>query len=315
MQPYCDNPALVVRMDRSIAGVEAADAAVALDSSVGCNRGGWLAFAKRLLYTSTIFFWMLLLASSEAVAGHYDRILATGSNSALTEWGRRYENGEGVQADVSRAIRLYCKAAKRGHADAQYYLGRVYASGRGADRDDALAAAWFKRAAGKNHRQSRNLLRLLRVKPKAVATCPVGGASPKFTAKGSTVFTTPAHFEKLVRTLAPEYRLDPALVLALIRVESNFDARARSPKNAQGLMQLIPETAERFGVRDVWDPEENLRGGMAYLRWLLDHFSGDVKLALAGYNAGEGAVQRHRGIPPYAETQEYVRKITGLIAR
>jgi soluble lytic murein transglycosylase-like protein len=119
----------------------------------------------------------------------------------------------------------------------------------------------------------------------------------------------------MVRTLAPEFRLDPALVLAVVQVESNFNANAQSPKNAQGLMQLIPETAERFGVRDVWDPEENLRGGMAYLRWLLDHFKGDVKLALAGYNAGEGAVQRHQGVPPFAETQDYVRRITGLIAR
>ena len=258
---------------------------------------------------------LLALLPSGAVADGFERIYAKGSNATLTEWGRRYENGEGVPADVSRAIRLYCKAAMRGHADAQYHLGRVYGSGRGGSRDDRLAATWFKRAAGQNHLQSRNWLKLLRAKPKATATCPVGGVSQRFTAKGSTAFKTPAQLEQLVRTLAPEFRLDPALVLAVIRVESNFDASAHSPKNAQGLMQLIPETAERFGVRDVWDPVDNLRGGMAYLRWLLDHFRGDVKLALAGYNAGEGAVERHQGIPPYAETQEYVRRITGLIGR
>jgi soluble lytic murein transglycosylase-like protein len=112
-----------------------------------------------------------------------------------------------------------------------------------------------------------------------------------------------------VRSLAPRYRLDPNLVLAVVEVESNFNPKAVSPKNAQGLMQLIPATAERFGVRDVWDPEQNLHGGMAYLRWLLDYFKGDVKLALAGYNAGEKAVERHGGIPPYAETQAYVQKI------
>jgi soluble lytic murein transglycosylase-like protein len=99
-------------------------------------------------------------------------------------------------------------------------------------------------------------------------------------------------------------------VLAVVEVESNFDPRARSHKNAQGLMQLIPATAERFGVDDVWDPEQNLRGGMSYLRWLLDHFDGDIKLALAGYNAGEQAVRRHRGIPPYAETRAYVERIS-----
>ena len=113
----------------------------------------------------------------------------------------------------------------------------------------------------------------------------------------------------LVRALAPKYSLDPKLVLAVIEAESNFNPKARSPKNAQGLMQLIPATAQRFGVRNVWDPEQNLRGGMAYLQWLLKHFKGDVKLALAGYNAGEKAVERHGGVPPYRETQAYVKRI------
>ena len=95
----------------------------------------------------------------------------------------------------------------------------------------------------------------------------------------------------------------------MVEAESNFNPQARSPKDAQGLMQLIPATADRFGVKDVWDPEQNLNGGMAYLRWLLDHFDGDVKLALAGYNAGEGAVEKHGGVPPYQETQSYVARI------
>jgi hypothetical protein len=112
--------------------------------------------------------------------------------------------------------------------------------------------------------------------------------------------------------LAAEHKLDPRLVFALIRAESNFDPLARSAKNAQGLMQLIPETAERFAVRDVWDPLENLRGGMGYLRWLLSYFKGDVVLALAGYNAGEGAVDRHRGVPPFPETLAYVQRIRAL---
>lgn len=113
-----------------------------------------------------------------------------------------------------------------------------------------------------------------------------------------------------MKHLAPRYRLDPGLVLAVIRAESNFDPTALSPKDARGLMQLIPATASRFGVTDVWDPLDNIKGGMAYLRWLLDHFDGDEALALAGYNAGEGAVRRYRGIPPYAETRNYVKKIT-----
>ena len=101
--------------------------------------------------------------------------------------------------------------------------------------------------------------------------------------------------------------------VAIIATESNFDARALSPKRAQGLMQLIPETAARFGVRNAMDPAQNIRGGMAYLRWLLAYFEGDVTLVAAAYNAGEGAVERYRGVPPYAETRAYVRRILALV--
>ncbi len=258
-----------------------------------------------------------LFAAGSVRADQFERVYAKSNKATLTEWGRRYENGEGIPADVNRAIRLYCKAAQQGHADAQYYLGRVYSSGRGVRRDDALAATWFEKAARQNHPQSRNLLKLMLVKPKGRAACPTGTAVPRVAVKAfkSTPAPAPDHVVKMVRGLAPEFRLDPELVLALVQVESNFNATARSPKNAQGLMQLIPETAERFGVRDPWDPEENLRGGMAYLRWLLDHFQGDVRLALAGYNAGEGAVQRYRGIPPYEETQNYVERVTAIASR
>lgn len=113
----------------------------------------------------------------------------------------------------------------------------------------------------------------------------------------------------IVEALAPSYGLDPALVLAVIAVESNFQPKAVSPKNAQGLMQLIPATAHRFGVSDPFDPAENVRGGVRYLRWLLDYFNGNLVHALAGYNAGEKAVDRHRGVPPYQETQHYVRAV------
>jgi soluble lytic murein transglycosylase-like protein len=112
-----------------------------------------------------------------------------------------------------------------------------------------------------------------------------------------------------VTLVAPEFRLQPHLVLAVMATESNFDPFAVSPKNAQGLMQLIPDTASRFQVRRITDPVENIRGGMAYLRWLLAYFEGDLTLVLAAYNAGERAVERWRGVPPYAETQAYVRRI------
>jgi soluble lytic murein transglycosylase-like protein len=113
-----------------------------------------------------------------------------------------------------------------------------------------------------------------------------------------------------VHRLAPEYHLDPRLVVAVIEVESGFNPKAKSPKGAMGLMQLMPETARRFGVKNPWDPLQNLRGGMAYLRWLLDRFDGDLALVLASYNAGEKAVERYRGVPPFGETRRYVQRIT-----
>ncbi len=103
--------------------------------------------------------------------------------------------------------------------------------------------------------------------------------------------------------------VSPALVLALISVESSGLASAESTKGALGLMQLIPDTAERFGVEDATDPAQNIQGGVAYLAWLLDKFDRDPILALAGYNAGEGAVTKHGGVPPYAETRSYVPKV------
>lgn len=116
---------------------------------------------------------------------------------------------------------------------------------------------------------------------------------------------------ELVQDIARPFRVDPALVTAIIRQESGFRPCAVSSKNAQGLMQLIPETQRRFGVRNPCDPVDNIRGGVAYLNWLLRHFNGNVALALAGYNAGEKAVEKYQGIPPYRETQNYVRSIMG----
>ena len=103
--------------------------------------------------------------------------------------------------------------------------------------------------------------------------------------------------------------ISPALALAVIAVESAGRAQAVSSAGAQGLMQLIPATAERFGVTDSFDTTQNIRGGVQYLDWLMRHFDNDVVLALAGYNAGEGAVRRNNGVPPFAETRDYVPKV------
>src|SRR5688500_11367239 len=117
-------------------------------------------------------------------------------------------------------------------------------------------------------------------------------------------------FEPLVQEYSTRQALRPDLVRAVIQVESGFNPRARSPKGAMGLMQLMPDTARELGVADPYDPADNIRGGTLYLRRLLDRFDGDEELALAAYNAGPGAVDKYgRQVPPYQETREYVKKV------
>lgn len=244
----------------------------------------------------------------EAVESDFLEVLVHGDPGAQTALGLRYVHAEGVPRDAAKAVRLLCAAARRGHAPAQYELGWLYANGRAVARDDALAAAWFRLAARNGDAHAARLLRFVEgAGPDKAALCvsPAGvHGFPPGTAP------TRAQIAAAVRTLAPRHGLEPALVLAVIEAESGFDAAARSPRGALGLMQLMPATAARFGVRDRRDPAQNLEGGMAYLAWLLAHFDGDVRLALAGYNAGEQAVARYGGVPPYPETRAYVEWIT-----
>jgi soluble lytic murein transglycosylase-like protein len=124
------------------------------------------------------------------------------------------------------------------------------------------------------------------------------------------ISTGNAVFDSFIYEAATVNGLDPCLIVSVMRQESGFNRMAVSPKGASGLMQLMPATAERFGVKNIFDPRENILAGAKYLRWLLDRFNGDVRLALAGYNAGEGAVQIYGNqIPPFLETQNYVRMI------
>ena len=128
----------------------------------------------------------------------------------------------------------------------------------------------------------------------------------------STTRTRPNPYLSLIQDSARRFKVDADLVKAIIQVESSFNPRAVSAKGCMGLMQLHPDTAKRIGVRNAFDPAQNIRGGVQYLRFLTDHFNGNLPLVLAAYNAGENAVRRYQGIPPYRETQQYVRKVTAL---
>ena len=118
-----------------------------------------------------------------------------------------------------------------------------------------------------------------------------------------------APYRELVEAAAARYKVDADLITSVIAVESNFDPKALSPKNARGLMQLLPETAERLGVQNIYDPKENIEAGTRYLRELLQRYNNDLALALAAYNAGPERVQQYGRVPPFAETLSYVRRV------
>ncbi len=228
-----------------------------------------------------------------------------------------FEHGEGVAQDRLKAAALYCDAARGGDAEAQFRLGWMYANGRGLVHDDAIAAAFFALAADQGHAAAQQALRFVGTETAPLPECmrPDETVAAESSAPPDPFADLPPQKQKiadLVTALAPAYAVAPRLALAVISVESNFDPRARSPKDARGLMQLIPDTAARFHVRDAFDIRDNVRGGLRYLRWLLSYYRGHVALAAAAYNAGEAVVDRYRGVPPYPETESYVQRVLAL---
>jgi len=253
---------------------------------------------------------VLILLFSTAINADEAKMNAAG----LRKMAQSYEHGHGVKKSYDQAFGLYCKAALMGDAMSAYNMGFMYFNGRGVARDIPLAIYWFKKSAETGDIYAKRML----VKFRGIAARKDESCQPDPIIEASA---EPVNQVKLVANpkrdkviawvnqIAPHYGIDPQLVMAVIQAESAFNTQALSNKNAQGLMQLIPATAERFGVKDSWNPVQNIKGGTAYLHWLMRHFAGNVEHVLAAYNAGEGAVERYQGIPPYQETQNYVKRI------
>jgi hypothetical protein len=276
--------------------------------------------ARILIVIATILLAFSIGHASAQSVLSTDFVLANEVSSdtkLITAAAASYENGEGVPRDYAKAMNLYCKAAALGSMDAQFAIGWMYTNGRGVPRDDAIARQMFAMASAQGHAQAGTMLRFTQSSVGAhLPPCLVPPPDISTTvAADDTLHLQGPNFKRvqgIVDKLAPHFEVDPKLVLAIIEVESGFNTSAKSPKNAQGLMQLIPETAQRFHVKNIYDEEENIKGGMAYLQWLLAYYKGNVRLVAAAYNAGEKAVETHGGIPPYPETQDYVKKISAL---
>ncbi len=287
-------------------------------------RAGPRAFRARPWRTRLAGCALVLLAAQSTAQAAQSGPDSEAAQAQAVQWRQQalaYEHAEGVPRDPARASTLYCHAARLGDAEAQYHLGWMYAHGRGVERDDAVAAYFFHAAAEQGLDVALRMLAVVGGTPGSEPACmkppqparvvsasaedPGGAASP-----GVNYQTiAPRKIFDLVVKMAPQYQIEPQLALAIIAAESNFNPQALSPMNAQGLMQLIPATSERFNVENPYDPAQNIRGGLRYLRWLLAYFEGDIALVAAAYNAGEGKVERYRGVPPYLETRAYVKRI------
>ena len=295
-----------------------------LIASKHCNIAGAARVRRSIRQCGLLVFCLALIPAGAAAQAS---VVESSRIAALRQEALNFEFGDGVPKDGLRAAALYCQAARLGDATSQFALGWMYAHGHGVVRDDGLATFFFRIAAAQGIEQAINMLPLMEERPIGLPECmrePAAAASASLQTAAAApataappikeaVILAPKPIVDLVKKIAPAYRVPLPLVFAIMSAESNFNSDAVSPKNAQGLMQLIPETALRFRVKNVFDPAQNVHGGVAYLRWLLAYFEGDVALVAAAYNSGERTVERYRGVPPYVETRAYVRRIVSAV--
>ncbi|MFM5127116.1 lytic transglycosylase domain-containing protein [Aeromonas veronii] len=263
-----------------------------------------------------LLFLSSLLAGIPQTAQGRDFRQAPRAMTALRQGQAAQHSG-----NLQKAIALYCVAASTGHPEGYFRIGRLLATGPASVRSAKMANSYLAMAMRLGNQQASRYYNPRVGNAPMGDQCGVGmrGGQGSYFALPSTPFNVEAYLARqspgkqklatMLRHAAKRHQVDVRLVLAIAIAESNLESRAVSAKNAQGVMQLIPETQLRFGVTRPFDPAQNIKGGVSYLKWLDRRFDGDWVLISAAYNAGEKAVERYGGIPPYDETREYVKRV------
>ncbi|QTL92344.1 lytic transglycosylase domain-containing protein [Aeromonas jandaei] len=263
-----------------------------------------------------LLFLSSLLAGIPQTAQGRDFRQAPRAMTALRQGQAAQHSG-----NLQKAIALYCVAAGTGNPEGYFRIGRLLATGPASVRSAKMANSYLAMAMRLGNQQASRYYNPQVGNAPMGDQCGVGmrGGQGSYFALPSTPFNVEAYLARqspgkqklatMLRHAAKRHQVDVRLVLAIAIAESNLESRAVSAKNAQGVMQLIPETQQRFGVTQPFDPAQNIKGGVSYLKWLDRRFDGDWVLISAAYNAGEKAVERYGGIPPYDETREYVKRV------